>query len=204
MTSGKEGSNPGPAGSAPGNLPQGQKGNILVVDDRAENLTAFESLLAPLGHQIILARSGQEALELAFHRTFAVVVLDVRMPSMNGIETAAILRKRESYRDTPIIFTSAYRIAVDDMIGVYVAGATDFMESPVDEELLKFKVASFVERHFKAERVRARAQEVARAFESLRLEVGREMPANSVQRRLAALEQALIGLDQELLTRISP
>src|SRR5207247_3058861 len=100
-----------------------EKAIILIVDDRHENLIAFETLLAPLGHEIVLAHSGEDALKQAIRRSFGVIVMDVRMPGLTGFETASILRKREAYRVTPIIFTSAHDVEVADVLGGYVAGA---------------------------------------------------------------------------------
>ena len=188
--------------SLPGAYPS-ERAGILIVDDHQENLVAFEALLSPLGHEIVVAHSGSEALERAFRRTFAIILLDVRMPEMNGFETAAILRKRESYRDTPIIFTSAYTVAVSDLLGGYVAGATDFVETPVDAELLKFKVAGFVKLHLKTERVRKSAHEVATAFDSLKIDVGKGIPSTSLLDRMSRLEQSLAKLETDLSSRTS-
>src|SRR5690349_11979238 len=82
--------------------------NVLVVDDNAGNRMAFESILAPLGYSVFTAESGQKALELAYRIHFAVVLMDVRMPIMNGIETAALVRRSPFTRATPIIFVSAH------------------------------------------------------------------------------------------------
>jgi CheY-like chemotaxis protein len=177
-----------------------EKSRILVVDDREENLIALDSLLSPLGHEVVLARSGEEALKQAFRRTFAVIVLDVRMPMLNGFETATILRNRETYRDTPIVFTSAHDVEVADLLGSYVAGATDFVEGPGHDDLLKFKVDSFVAMHRKNEAARKSAQEVAAAFEFLKKETRQSEP---VMKGILLLERALLNLEQDLSKRIA-
>jgi len=198
----QEGSAPGPAGRAP-ESPPGQAG-ILIVDDRQENLIAFEAVLATLGHDIVLAHSGAEALERAFRRTFAVVGMDVRMPGLGGFQTAAILRKREAYRVTPIIFTSAYGVSTADMAGSYVAGATEFIETPADAELLKYKVNAFVQLHFRNERLRKCAQEIASEFESLKLEAARGNPGKALLERMSRVERSLLSLERELSGRVTP
>ena len=179
-----------------------EKASILIVDDRHENLVAFETLLAPLGHEIVLAHSGEDALKQAIRRSFGVIVMDVRMPGLTGFETASILRKREAYRVTPIIFTSAHDVEVADVLGGYVAGATDFVETPGNSDLLKFKVASFVELHLKFERTRKRAQEVYKAFESLKSELAKTGGRGSLlERQSSEVEQALLRLEGELSNR---
>lgn len=190
---------PGSAGR-PEASPTG-KAAVLVVDDRRENLVAFEAVLNPLGYDVVLARSGAEALEKAFRRTFAVVVMDVRMPTMGGFQTATILRKRETYRVTPIIFTSAHSVESADLATCYVAGATDFIETPAEGELLKFKVEAFVQLHFKNERLRMRAREVTEYFDSLKLEVDRGRHEAPLLARMSQLEQALRIFETELLSR---
>ena len=178
-----------------------EKVNILLVDDRNENLVAFETVLSSLGQDIVLAHSGAEALEKAFRKTFAVIVMDVRMPIMGGFQTATILRKREAYRVTPIIFTSAYTVAAADLAGCYVAGATDFIETPADGDLLKFKVNAFVELHFRTERTRKCARDVAADFEAVKLDVARGRYEKPLVERVSRLEQSLLRLETQISGR---
>ena len=83
---------------------------ILIVDDREENLVAVEALLEPLGHELVLAHSGEEALKHLLTREFAVILLDVQMPNLDGFETAALIKQRERTRRIPIIFGSDRRM----------------------------------------------------------------------------------------------
>ena len=82
--------------------------NILVVDDRADKLLVLRSLLEPLGQNVILANSGEEALKQMLENEFAVILMDVNMPTMDGLETAALIRNRRKTAHTPIIFITAY------------------------------------------------------------------------------------------------
>jgi PAS domain S-box-containing protein len=118
---------------------------ILLVDDRRENLTALEAVLAPLGHPLSLATSGARALRMLLERDYAVILLDVRMPGLDGLETARLIKGRERTRDTPILFLTAAPDEVDDIVRGYEVGAVDYVLKPFDPELLRSKVAIFVE-----------------------------------------------------------
>ncbi|HLY09267.1 MAG TPA: ATP-binding protein [Planctomycetota bacterium] len=118
---------------------------ILLVDDREENLVALEAMLKDLGHDLVRASSGQEALRLLFHRDFAVILLDVRMPDMDGFETAENIRKRQRSRHTPIIFITAADASADQIGRGYAVGAVDFLFKPFMAEALKSKVRIFLE-----------------------------------------------------------
>ncbi|HEY2653694.1 MAG TPA: SpoIIE family protein phosphatase [Solirubrobacteraceae bacterium] len=125
--------------AAPERLP------ILAVDDRDENLVALEAVLAPLELAVVTARSGEEALRLILERDFALILLDVRMPGMDGIETAKMIKARERTREVPIVFLTAAPDEVSDMVRGYDVGAVDYLLKPFDEELLRSKVAVFAE-----------------------------------------------------------
>lgn len=143
---------------------------ILLVDDRPENLLAFEALLGQLGHRLVSVRSGEAAVEAALKEEFALVLLDFRMPGMDGIETAAALKSRELSRGTPIIFVTADGTLPGNM-SAYVAGAVDILVKPFDIDALRAKVSVFAElwqlRRREARRVREesdrRAEEGHRA-----------------------------------------
>ena len=122
----------------------GARPKILVVDDNPANLRAFSTLLEDQGYEVLQAQSGQEALSLALAHDFGVILLDVRMPEMDGVETAKFLRGGRS-RYTPIIFVSAYDTLPMQVERGYLAGAIDYLFSPVDEEILKRKVTAFME-----------------------------------------------------------
>jgi PAS domain S-box-containing protein len=118
---------------------------ILLVDDVPDNLRTLEAVLMPLGIPLQAAASGEEALRLLLERDFALILLDVRMPGLGGLETARIIKQRERTRETPIVFMTAARDEVRDIIRGYGIGAVDYVLKPFDAELLRSKVAVFVE-----------------------------------------------------------
>jgi PAS domain S-box-containing protein len=129
--------------------------NILIVDDEPSNLLALEAILEPLGERIVRAKSGVEALKHALKMEFCVVLLDVQMPEMDGLETATLLRRRPRTRDLPIIFLTA--ISKDDswVARGYDVGAVDYLFKPYDPDALRTKVATFVELGRKNQIIRA-------------------------------------------------
>ncbi|HZQ49083.1 MAG TPA: response regulator [Candidatus Dormibacteraeota bacterium] len=122
-----------------------QKASILIVDDDANKLIALRSVLESLGENIVEARSGTDALRNLLRGEFAVILLDVRMPIMNGFETAEMIRQRPSSELTPIIFVTALDQAETDMGRGYELGAVDFVFAPVVPSILRAKVSVFVE-----------------------------------------------------------
>src|SRR5215470_13133018 len=129
-----------------------QKVNILLVDDNPSNLLALEAILQAPDRNLVRASSGQEALRFLLDEEAAVILLDVHMPSISGLETAALIRGRERTRGVPIIFLTAYDSAGDSHISQgYSLGAVDYITKPIDPEALKSKVAVFVELYRKTE-----------------------------------------------------
>jgi PAS domain S-box-containing protein len=118
---------------------------ILLVDDRVENLRALEAVLQPLGHPLLLATSGAEALRLLLEHEVGLILLDVRMPELDGLETARLIKGRDRTRDVPIVFMTASPDEVDDVLRGYDVGALDYLLKPVDPDLLRTKVAVFAE-----------------------------------------------------------
>jgi signal transduction histidine kinase len=131
--------------------------NILLVDDQPNNLTALEAILAPLGQNLVKARSGEEALRLLLDRDFAVILLDVKMPGLDGFEAAGLIRQRRRSEHTPIIFLTAYDHSDAQLVKAYSLGAVDFLSKPLVPEILRSKVAVFVELHRKTEEVKRQA-----------------------------------------------
>lgn len=121
--------------------------NILIVDDRPENLQAFEATLEGLNQRIVLASSGPEALRFLLHHEVAVVLLDVQMPGMDGFETMQLIRQRETAKTIPIIFVTALNTANEHIRRGYALGAVDYIIKPVVPEILIAKVSMFVELH---------------------------------------------------------
>ena len=128
-----------------------RQGSILLVDDREENLDAFEAVLAPLGHRIVRASTSDEALRVLLRDDFAVVLLDVRMPGTDGVETARLIKARVRSRSTPIIFITALDADRRRVSEAYASGAVDYLFKPVDPETLRAKVEAFVQLYEKRE-----------------------------------------------------
>ncbi|MGH7678268.1 MAG: ATP-binding protein [Gemmatimonadaceae bacterium] len=126
---------------------------ILIVDDRPENLLALEAILEPLGQRLVQAHSGEEALRKLLQHEFAVVLLDVQMPGMNGFETAQIIKSRERTRYIPIIFLTAINKEEDYVFRGYQVGAVDYISKPFQPDVLRAKVAVFVDLHLKQKRL---------------------------------------------------
>ena len=119
--------------------------NILLVDDRAENLLALEAILEPLGERTVRAHSGDEALKYLLTDDFAVILLDVQMPGLNGFETAELIKSRERTRYIPIIFLTAISKDEAYVFRGYSVGAVDYMSKPFQPDVLRSKVAVFVD-----------------------------------------------------------
>jgi len=122
-----------------------QPTNILLVDDDTANLLALEATLKGLNQNLVRASSGREALRQVLEKDFAVILLDVQMPEMNGIETAAAIRERERSRHIPIIFLTGLVKTDDMMFKGYSAGAVDYLVKPIVPDILRVKVGVFVE-----------------------------------------------------------
>jgi len=123
--------------------------NILLVDDRPENLLALEAILEPLGQLLIRATSGPDALRKVLETDFAVILLDVQMPGMNGFEVAEIIKSRERSRTIPIIFLSAISKEDAYVFKGYSMGAVDYVFKPFNPDVLRSKVAVFVDLYMK-------------------------------------------------------
>ena len=128
-----------------------QKVNILMVDDHHENLLALEAVLASPNYNLVSATSGKEALKCLLQQNFAVILLDVQMPGLNGFETAKLIRAREKTKHTPIIFVTAISQEREHVEHGYSVGAIDYIFKPFHPETLKQKIEKFVEIHQKHE-----------------------------------------------------
>ncbi|GAA3982471.1 response regulator [Actinomadura viridis] len=133
------------------------KAKILLVDDREENLIALEAILSSLDQDLVRARSGEEALKALLTDEYAVILLDVVMPGMDGFETARDIKRRRKTRDLPIIFLTAVNSDPDYAFRGYAAGAVDFISKPFDPWVLRAKVSVFVELHNKNKQLREQA-----------------------------------------------
>ncbi|HEY9894041.1 MAG TPA: ATP-binding protein [Candidatus Sericytochromatia bacterium] len=135
--------------------------NILLVDDHPENLLALEAILGNLGATLVRANSGQEALRCLLNQDFAVILLDVQMPGMDGFETATLIRSRERSRETPIIFQTAFSTSEQLMFKGYALGAVDYLLKPIDASILTSKITVFVDLFKKTEAVKQQAAQLA-------------------------------------------
>jgi CheY-like chemotaxis protein len=117
---------------------------VLVVDDNNAKRLALRAMLAPLGHEVVEADSGQAALRAILRQTFAVILMDVRMPMLDGFETAKLIRQRKQTAHTPIIFVTAFGSDAAETATAYSSGAVDFIFMPVLPEVLQAKVSAFV------------------------------------------------------------
>src|SRR6266849_1553688 len=139
-----------------------QKVKILLVDDNPDNLVSIEAALETLDEEVVLARSGTEALRHLLEGDFGAILLDVKMPEMDGFETAELIRARKRSQHTPILFLTAYRNE-EHLFRGYDLGAVDFLFKPIVPEILRSKVAVFVELSRSAQRQRRQAEILAKA-----------------------------------------
>jgi PAS domain S-box-containing protein len=143
----------------------GDKANILLVDDRPENLLALEAILEPLGQNLVRAGSGEDALKRLLRDDFALILLDVQMPGLDGFQTAAYIRRRERTRNIPIIFLTAIYTDERNIARGYSEGAVDYLLKPFDPNVLRSKVRVFLELHHRDRALRENEQLFRRAFE---------------------------------------
>ncbi|HVZ16542.1 MAG TPA: ATP-binding protein [Terriglobales bacterium] len=141
---------------------QPERVKLLLVDDDPGNLVALQAALEPLNQDLMLAGKGEDALRLCLEHQFAAILLDVRMPDMDGFETAALIRSRKSSRHTPILFLTAYR-SDEQLFRGYDLGAVDFLFKPILPEILQSKVAVFVEMHRNEQLLQRQAEELGLA-----------------------------------------
>ena len=160
--------------------------SVLLVDDQPANLVALEAMLQGLGQRLVTASSGREALKRLLDEDFAVILLDVKMPEMDGFETAALIRERERSRHTPIIFLTAADRTQTYAVRGYAVGAVDYLIKPIVPEFVRSKVAVFVE-------LARRKDELVRQAERLRA-------SEQAARDLAEAEGELVR-DLELKNR---
>ncbi|MFI0778508.1 two-component system response regulator [Streptomyces sp. NPDC021212] len=138
------------------------RAGILIVDDMEENLIALEAVLGPLDQRLVRAHSGEEALKAMLRQDFAVVLLDVLMPGMDGFETAANMKRLDQTKDVPIILLTGTDADSDYRYRGYAIGAADFLTKPIDPWLLRTKVNVFLDLHRKNLQLAAQAEQLRR------------------------------------------
>jgi signal transduction histidine kinase len=188
--------------------------NILAVDDHPENLVALEAILASLGQNLVKATSGMEALRCLLNQDFAVILLDVQMPGMDGFETATLIRQRSRSQYTPIIFLTAINRSDTHVARGYSLGAVDYLFKPIEPEILISKVAVFVTLHKKTAQVKQQAKQLEAANIELEAEIKSRQRAEEllrhahdqleikVQERTAELAKANELLKAEIAERV--
>ena len=159
--------------------------NILLVDDRPENLLALEAILEPLGQRMVRATSGPEALRCVLESEFATILLDVQMPGMNGFEVAEIIKSRERSRTIPIIFLSAISKEDAYVFKGYSMGAVDYVFKPFNPDVLRSKVSVFVDLSIKQREIQRQA-ELLRGAEKRELELEHRTSMLESEARAAA------------------
>ena len=166
-----------------------QKANILVVDDNAGKRLALVSVLETLNQNVITADSGRDALRCLLEHDFAVILLDVQMPLMNGFETARLIRSRQQSESTPIIFVTAFSRGETDMVEGYSLGAVDFIFTPIIPEILRAKVSVFVDLYHKIQAIKRHEEHLEILVEqrtaALTLEIAERKQAEVAIRKLS-------------------
>lgn len=173
----------------------GGRVNILIVDDRPQNLLALRAALDPLGQHVLQAGSGEEALRCLLKHDVAVIILDVQMPNLDGFETAAYIKSLDRTRHIPIIFLTAINKEARHVFRGYSAGAVDYLFKPFDPTVLRSKVAVFIDLHQKSNELRASEERFRRAFEHAPIGVALVSPSGSLIKVNKALEK-MSGLTQ--------
>jgi CheY-like chemotaxis protein len=160
-----------------------RQARILLVDDRVENLIALDAILSSLNQILVPVRSGEQALRALAGQEFAVVLLDIMMPGMDGFETAARIKQDASIPDVPIIFLTAAVARPEQAFRGYAAGAADYLAKPFDPGVLKAKVSVFVDLYLKASQLRDQAELL-----------GGQPLSDQLSGRLAEVEETLAAL----------
>jgi PAS domain S-box-containing protein len=171
-----------------------------VVDDQPESLVALRTVLEPLGREVVTAPSGEEALKSLLHDDFSVIVMDVRMPGLDGFQTVELIKRRERHEDTAIIFLTAGDADAEQVTRGYSAGAVDYMLKPVDPDMLRSKVAMLLELQQKSAELRASEERFRAAFEGAPIGMG----LSTVNGRWLEVNEALcelLGRSQTQLLR---
>jgi CheY-like chemotaxis protein len=160
-----------------------RQARILLVDDRVENLIALDAILSSLNQILVPVRSGEQALRALAGQEFAVVLLDIMMPGMDGFETATRIKQDVNIPDVPIIFLTAAVARPEQAFRGYAAGAADYLAKPFDPGVLKAKVSVFVDLYLKASQLRDQAELL-----------GGQPLSDQLSERLAEVEETLAAL----------
>ena len=167
---------------------------ILLVDDREDNLMSMASVLEPEGYVCIKANSGRKALKILLTEVdFGLILMDIRMPNLDGFETAALIYERDKLKHIPIIFITANQLGEDHVFKGYKTGAVDYLYKPVNPDLLKAKVAVFMEIYRKNQRLLVQEQKLKTINQNLEREIH--------DRKLS--EKKVLELNKELVENVA-
>lgn len=172
-----------------------EKINLLLVDDNPSGLLTLEAVLACPEYNLVTASSGEEAISHLLDYSFAVILLDVQMPGMNGFETARIIKQHSPSRDIPIIFITAISKEAQHLTEGYKTGAVDYLFKPFDPHILKCKVAVFTEMHKKNQEIREQSRRLRDANLALEIEVAERKRAQQEVIAITSAERQRIGQD---------
>ncbi|MEW6470118.1 MAG: response regulator [Bacteroidota bacterium] len=176
---------------------------ILLVDDREDNLISIESILAPEGYKLTKANSGREALKILLkERDFNLILMDVKMPGLSGFETASLIYDNDRFKKIPIIFITAYSYSDEKVYEGYKTGAVDYIYKPIKPQLLKAKVAVFVDLYRKTQQLMEQEEKLIAANKSLQTEIKErkhsEEQVNELNRQLLENIKTLESANAEL------
>jgi hypothetical protein len=171
------------------------RAKILLVDDRPENLYALEAILEPLNQELIQAGSGNEALKQILLNDFAVILMDVMMPGLSGVETARFVKERDRSRHVPIIFITALDEDIESILEGYSVGAVDYIRKPFNAAILRSKVSVFVELFRKEQQLKQQALLIQEALI-------REAERQRVQQKQEFEQKHLLELNEQLENRV--
>ncbi len=164
------------------------KANILIVDDNVANLDTLAAILAQPDYEITRARSGDEALRLLLKGDFALAVLDVRMPCMDGFECAKLIRSNKRYADLPIIFLTGVATDMEFIFQGYSAGGVDYLIKPFEPAVVRAKVAVLVELYLGRQRLKRQIADLEAQAAALRRQIGERPEAGPPARLLSSAE----------------
>ena len=174
-------------------ISKNMQSKILLVDDREDNLLSIEAILDSDGYRFVRANSGRQALKILLQEfDFALILMDVQMPNLNGFETAALIYEREKLKHIPIIFITAHNYGDENIYKGYRAGAVDYIYKPINPELLRAKVAIFVELYQKTHRLIAQEQKL--------ITINKNLEAEIIERKSS--EEKVKALNLQLLQNI--
>src|SRR5882724_7032032 len=176
--------------------PVTQPVNILLVDDEARNLDVLESFLVSPEHRLVRATTAEHALLLLLDGEFAVIVLDIQMPGMNGIELASLIKQRRRTQHIPVIFLTAYFQDDKDVLQGYGSGAVDYLTKPVNPQILKSKIGVFVDLFCKT-------RALAATNVALELEIDQRQKAEEALRQVNDDLEARVGARTADLSRVN-